>query len=310
MNCKCLIFAAIAASVLLCAAVPGFATTTPVLGTAQDFAVLGASTVTNTGPTTLTGQASPRANLGVYPGTAITGLGSITFTGGFGTPYAGGAIAQQAQIDNVKAYNALALLAPTQNYSIPTDLGGLTLSPGIYHFDSSAGLTGAALTLNAGSDPNAFWVFQISSTLITGPGSSVVLSTSGGNTGSDVGVYWLVGSSATLDTTTSFQGNILALASISLLTNAQILNGRALAQTGAVTMDTNIISNICPNNLDSQDHPGPGFSGGLGFDTITGELVTIGGGQPLPMIPEPITLGGLVLGVGTLCGYVRRRARR
>ena len=106
---------------------------------------------------------------------------------------------------------------------------------------------------------------------------------------------------------TSFEGNILALASITLNTTATILNGRALAQTAAVTMDTNTISDICPGNLDSLGHPGPGFSGGLGFDTSTGKLVAIGSGQPLPVVPEPLTLGSVIFGVGSLCGYIRRR---
>jgi len=125
------------------------------------------------------------------------------------------------------------------------------------------------------------------------------LSNLGTNDGRDNGLYWQVGSSATLDTTTAFEGNILALTSITLNTSATIPNGRAFARNGAVTMDTNVISIVCPNG-------GPGYSGGLEF--VNGLVVPVPG-APTP-IPEPITLGGLVLGVGTLCGYVRRRARR
>ena len=107
------------------------------------------------------------------------------------------------------------------------NLGGLTLTPGVYHFDSSAQLTGT-LTLNAEGNNNAYWVFQIGSTLTTASGSSVTVTNFGSNGGSDDGVFWQVGSSATLGTATSFEGNILALASITLDTAATILNGRAL----------------------------------------------------------------------------------
>ena len=128
------------------------------------------------------------------------------------------------------------------------------------------------LQLDAQGLNNAYWVFQIGSTLTTASASSVVVINFGSNGGSDDGLFWQVGSSATLGTSTAFEGNILALASITLNTTATILNGRALAQTGAVTMDTNLISNFCP--IGGPGNGGPGYSGGLEFDS-EGNIVPV-----------------------------------
>ena len=280
MNRKYLIVVAMAAGVLLFQAAPGLAS---ILGTAENFAVLGGSTVTNTGPTLITG------NLGVSPGLSVIGFPPGLFVGG-GTVYSGGAVAAQAQLDLTAAYIGLAAMPYNSDLS-GTDLGGLTLTSGVYKFTSLAQLTGT-LTLDAQGNNNAFWVFQIGSALTTATGASVVFSNLGTNAGVDDGVFWQVGTSATLGTTTVFEGNILADQSITLNTGATILNGRALARIAAVTLENNIISIVCPNG-------GPGDSGGLKFDTD---------GTTVVPIPEPCTM--LLLGSG-LAGLVasRRRSR-
>jgi len=199
----------------------------PPLGTEQDFAVLGGSTVTNTGPSVITG------NLGVHPGSAVTGFPPGLVAGG--TIHAADADSLLAQNDTITAYNNLTSQACDFDLT-GQDLGGMTLVSGVYCFSSSAQLTGT-VTLNAEGDPNAVWVFKTGSTLITASGSSVLLT----NGAQPCNVFWRVGSSATLGTATSFVGNILALTSITLNTGANI-SGRALARNGAVTLDTNIVT--------------------------------------------------------------------
>ena len=197
------------------------------LGTASSFGVLAGSTVTNTGPTTIFGD------LGVWPGTAITGFPPGVVSPGM--MHGGDTVAMQAQTDLTTAYNFAAGEACGTSLT-DQDLGGLTLTPGSYCFASSAQLTGT-LTLDAQGDPNAVFLFQIGSTLTTASASSVVFLNAGqGNT-----VFWQVGSSATLGASTSFQGNILALTSITLVTGTNIGCGSALASNGFVTMDTNVV---------------------------------------------------------------------
>jgi uncharacterized repeat protein (TIGR01451 family) len=197
------------------------------LGSAANFAVLGASTVTNTGTTNVVG------NVGVSPGTAITGFppGGITD----GALQVSNALVSQAHADLVTAYGVIAgeAFLPANNLTNP-DLGGLTLTPGVYHFDTAATLTGI-LTLDAQGDPNARFDFQIGTTLTTASASAVHII----NGGQADNVYFQVGTSATLGTNSAFQGNILADQSVTLTTGASLAEGRALALIGAVTMDTN-----------------------------------------------------------------------
>ncbi|HKH43696.1 MAG TPA: ice-binding family protein [Thermoanaerobaculia bacterium] len=205
------------------------------LGTAASFAVLGGSTVTNTGPSIIAGD------LGVSPGSAVTGFPPGIVIGG--TIHAADAVALQAQNDVTAAYNFLAGQACTTDLT-GQDLGGLTLTPGVYCFSSSAQLTGT-LTLNGAG----LYIFQIGTTLTTASGSSVTLT----NGASACDVWWQVGSSATLGTATSLPGNILALTSITLNTAASV-SGRALARNGAVTLDGNTVS-MCGNSLSAVQVP-------------------------------------------------------
>ena len=214
----------------------------PVLGSAQTFAVLGGSTVTNLGATTVTGD------LGVDPGLAITGFPPGILMGG--AVHAGDALALQAQTDVTAAYGVLASEACTEDLT-GTDLGGLTLTPGVYCFTSSAQLTGA-LTLDAQGHADAVFVFKIKSTLVSASNASVEVINGGG----DCGVFWQVGSSATLGTGTAFVGSILALTSISITTGVT-LSGRALARNGAVTMDHDVISASACTTVAAKDAGAP-----------------------------------------------------
>jgi len=220
----------------------------PSLGAAGSFAVLGASTVTNTGATTVNGD------LGISPGAACTGFPAPCTGGGpgvvTGTIHAGDATALAAQGAATTAYNALAGQACNVNLT-GTDLGGLTLTPGVYCFSSSAQLTGT-LTLNGLGNPGSVWVFQIGSTITTASGSRVAFI----NGGQACGTFWQVGSSATLGTNTAFSGNIIALASDTLNTGATNA-GAVFARTGAVTLDTNTVSVVGSCGSGPQPSPTP-----------------------------------------------------
>jgi Ice-binding-like len=203
-----------------------WAQSAPPLGSAQSFAVLGASTVTNAGPTIITG------NLGVSPGTAVTGIPPGSVTGG--TVHAGDATATAAQAAAHTAYGNLVAQPCGTNLTgktLGTSPGAVTLSPGVYCFNSSAQLTGT-LTLSG----NGVYVFKIGSTLTTASNSSVVLS----NGATAEKVFWQVTSSATLGTNTAFEGSILANISGTVTTGASV-TGRVFALTGAVTLSGNRI---------------------------------------------------------------------
>jgi hypothetical protein len=222
------------------------------LGTAADYAVLAGSTVTNTGPSVLSGD------LGLSPGNAVSGFPPGTVAG---TMHVADAAAGQAQVDLTTAYNDAAGRASTA--TISQDLAGQTLTAGVYTAATSMGLSGT-LTLDGQGNPAAVFVFQAGSTLTTGSGSRVALV----NGASPCNVFWQVGSSATLGTSTQFVGTVMALTSASLTTNATV-QGRVLARNGAVTLDSNVITS-----------PGcaiPPTSPGTSGPTATGEATTPAG---------------------------------
>ncbi|TSD47478.1 DUF3494 domain-containing protein [Rhodococcus sp. KBS0724] len=207
------------------AGIAGAAATAVDLGTAKSFSVLAGAGVTNTGPTTLGGD------IGTYPTDTITGVSEITING---TNHGGDEVSQGAKPDVLTAYNTLAGQGPTT----PTgaDLTGQTLVSGVYNSGESIALSGT-VTLDAQGDPNAVFVFQAGSTLITSSSSTVALI----NGTQACNVFWQVGSSATLGTNSVFRGNLLARTDITATTAATI-EGRLLAMNGAVTLDTNTIT--------------------------------------------------------------------
>jgi len=200
------------------------------MGTAATFAVLAASTVTNTGPTIVTGD------LGVSPGSAITGFGPGTVVGG--SIHDNDPVAAQAQLDATTAFN-LAAGRPGA-LGIPADIGGTVISPGVWKAPVSLAITGA-VTLDGKGNPNSVFIFQIPSTLTVNVNSSVLLI----NGANPCNVFWEIGSSATLNTNSVFSGTMMAQASVTLDTGAAVL-GRALALTGAVTLDTNTVTDTGP----------------------------------------------------------------
>src|ERR1700737_3126713 len=219
------------------------------LGAACTYGILAGTTVTNTGATTI------RGDMGLSPGTSVTGfqdppantyVGTGTHTAGSGLvtgtihltdpPPPSPTSAAAAQAALTTAYNDLAGRTAPAPATVAGDLGGLTLAPGIYKSTSTLGITGT-LTLDGQGNANAVWIFQVASALTTLSSSNIVLA--GGAQAHNI--FWEVGSNATLGTNSSFNGSILALTSITV-TNGATLNGRALARNGAVTFDTNMVT--------------------------------------------------------------------
>lgn len=289
----------------LCAALaclPALGLATPILGTdLASFTVLGASTVTNIPPSPIVG------NLGVWSSggaNAITGFLSLPGVAvsdpqvAGGQVHAGTALAQSAQAQLTTALNLLDSMGA--GTLLAADLAGLTLSSGVYTVQAGTTNLSGVLNLDGQGNANAAWVFQMESTLITSPNSVVNMI----NTGSGAGLYWNVASSATIGVDTVFLGNILALTSITMNTTATDFCGRALASTGAVTLEQNSLSGICSGILADSD----GLSGGLDVETAADGTTTVAlrPFMPVAAVPEPAT--GCLFGLG-LMGLLGLRQR-
>jgi hypothetical protein len=222
------------------------------LGTAGNFAVLAGSGITVVGAvntTTITGD------IGAYPTPAVTGLGNVVLNGVNQTANSG--LMLTAQNDLTTAYTGAAGRPATTSYAPVVDLGGLTLTSGVYNDPTSFSLMGT-LTFDAQGDPNAVFIIQAGSTLITAADSSVLLI----NGAQACHIFWVVGSSATLGTDSGFMGNILALTSITADTGTTVA-GRLLAENGAVTLDDNTITKAVCNSVGAVPEPTTWFAGAL-----------------------------------------------
>lgn len=273
--------------VAVLAGTSAWAQTAPPLGQAGSFAVLGGSDVNNTGSSRLFGD------LGVSPGSVISGFPPGIVSGATHTT---DAVAAQAQLDVTAAYTQLAGQVATTDMS-GTDLGGLTLVAGVYRYTSSALLTGT-LTLNAQGNANAVFIFQVGSTLTAASGSRVQVI----NGGSPCNVFWQVGSSATLNTTSAFAGNILALTSITLRTGATV-TGRVLVRNGAATLDANDVTSCAATCGAIALSPGT-LADGTAGTAYSSSISASGGTAPFSYAVTSGTLpAGLVLtSAGTLAG--------
>ena len=279
---------------------------TPILGPdLSSFTVLGGSTVTNVPTSTING------NVGVWSSggaNAITGFLSSPGVGVSDPQVTGGTVqagtttgtpnAMAAQAQLTAAITNLGSLGP--GTLLGSDLVGLTLFPGVYTVPAGTTNLSGALTLDGQGNANAAWIFQMPSTLITSPNAVVNMI----NTGSGAGLYWDVGSSATIDVNTTFLGNILALTSIAFNTASTDFCGRALAKTGAVTLDHNSLSGNCTGNLAGI----AGLSGGLDVTTVPGGApqVSFLPNAPVSSVPEPSTYLLFGAGLAALLGFRKK----
>ena len=200
-------------------------------GTTTGFAVLAGTTVTNTGPTTISGSAG--GDVGLFPGSSFTGSTTVTMSG---VPHLADAVANTAQTDLVTAFNDIS--APTATIRATPELASQIVTPGTYATTAGTFANSGNLVLDAQGDASAVFIFQAASTLITSAGSNMTLA----NGAQACNVYWKVGSSATLGTNSTFIGKIMALTSITAESGASI-QGQLLARTGAVNLNANVISN-------------------------------------------------------------------
>jgi hypothetical protein len=251
------------------------------LGSATAFGVLGAASVTNTGTTTIKGD------LGVFPGTSITGMSTLTVAG---TVHQTDAAAQAGQVDAASAYSVFAALPSTADLT-GQNLGGKTLLPGVYFFHDEAQLTGS-LFLDFLNNANSKFIFQIGSSLTTAAASSIVVL----NGAPGAGIFFDVGSSATLGASSLFLGNILAQQSVTLNSGATVC-GRAIALHASVTLIGNTISNDC-----TIETIGVNDFGSMGFGGVVPTA-------PVTTTPEPASLVLFGTGLTGLLGVARRKLR-